>query len=169
VTTKNPFKKLPQPSPGDRIKADDFKTLSQSLQVMYDLSRLSSTLFGLSFGDAKRVLAVQDYAIEKIMSIGGTEMTMPPEEDASLDQRKVIQVMPTALGEKQVLVVLTEVFETRRLTPNLVGLTYKEAQEKIRNMLGDVTFPAMTKNSPELRGLALSVAIEKLSTEVRKE
>src|SRR5687768_17602919 len=92
----NPFSSLPFPSPGERIKADDFKKLSQALRIVADMTALSGTLFGRSFGDVKLTLASQGYQILRAMSVFGAEIDNLG--DASLDSRKVIQVIPVALG-----------------------------------------------------------------------
>src|SRR5947208_15503923 len=41
----NPFDQLPFPAPGERIKADDFKTLSQALKIIADIAALTANLF----------------------------------------------------------------------------------------------------------------------------
>ncbi len=157
----NPFNDLSFPSPGDRIKADDFKKLSQSLQVIYDTYALSGTLFGRNFGEVKLVLASQQYEIQRAMSVFGTEIDNLA--DAALDNRKVIQVVPAVLGEREVMVVLTEAVETRRFAPNLIGLTYQEASEKIRALLGDIPSAGVQLNAPQLIGLSLEEAQDSLN------
>jgi hypothetical protein len=154
----NSFEELPFPSPGDRIKANDFICLSQSLRVIYDMFMLSSALFGHDFGVAKLALASQQYVVQKVMSVFGTEIGNM--NDKSLDDRKVIQVMPIELGERGVCVVVTEVVETRRLTPNLIGKTYTNALNELRSILADVTFPATSATAPDLRGRPLKDARE---------
>jgi hypothetical protein len=157
----NPFKELPFPTPGDRIKADDFRKLSQSLRVISDAFLLSSTLFGRSFGEAKLVLASQQYEIYRVMSVFGSGIDNP--NDLSLDNRKVIQIVPVELGERRVAVVLTEAVETRRFVPNLLGLTYKEASERLNAMLGDMIFPSAAMSASQLVGLSLAEAKQILS------
>ncbi len=157
----NPFQDLPSPSPGDRIKADDFKKLSQSLKVIYDVFSLSSSLFGSEFGEVKVALVSQQYKISKVMSVFGTEIDNM--DDESLDNRKVIQIVPVELGERQVVVVVTEAVETRRFAPNLLGLTYREASERLRYVLGDVTFPSISVNASQLVGISLAEARETIS------
>src|SRR5689334_14874503 len=93
---ESPFDKLPFPSPGDRIKADDFKALSHSLKLLYDLVVLSSTLFGQSYGDARLMLASRGYQIARVITVFGNEITNLG--DTSLDARKVLQVIPAAPG-----------------------------------------------------------------------
>src|SRR5262245_61202949 len=73
-TQNNPFATLPFPSAGDRIKADDFKTLSQSLKLISDVTTFSSSLFGVSLGQARIVIAAEQYQIERIMTVFGTEL-----------------------------------------------------------------------------------------------
>lgn len=152
----NPFEDLPLPSPGDRIKADDFKKLSQSLRVVYDAFMLSGALFGRSFGEAKSLLAAQQYVVTSVMSVFGSEIDNL--NDSSLDARKVIQVIPAKLGERNVAVVLTEAVETRRFAPNLLGLSYREASERLRATLGDITYPVSSMPATQLVGLTLAEA-----------
>lgn len=152
----NPFEDLPLPSPGDRIKADDFKKLSQSLRVVYNAFMLSGALFGRSFGEAKSLLAAQQYVVTGVMSVFGSEIDNL--NDSSLDARKVIQVIPAKLGERNVAVVLTEAVETRRFAPNLLGLSYREASERLRATLGDITYPVSSMPARQLVGLTLAEA-----------
>lgn len=152
----SPFEDLPFPSPGDRIKADDFKKLSQSLRVVYDAFMLSGALFGRSFGEAKQLLAAQQYVVASVMSVFGSEID--DLNDASFDARKVIQVLPVKLGERNVAVVLTEAVETRRFAPNLLGLSYREASERLRATLGDITYPVSSMPASQLVGLTLAEA-----------
>lgn len=157
----NPFKDLPFPSPGDRIKSDDIKNLSQGLKVVYDTYLLSGSLFGRNFKDVKLVLNSQQYKIQQVMSVFGTEIE--DLEDESMDNRKVIQILPLELGERNVAVILAEVVDTRRFAPNLLGLNYKEASERLRAVLGDVTFPSTTTaTAAQLVGLSLEQAKEKI-------
>jgi hypothetical protein len=152
----NPLNALPFPVPGDRIKADDFKLLSQSLRVIHDAYQLSGALFGRSFGEVKQVLAAQQYVIATVMSVFGTELNQA--DDGALDERKVVQVMPVKLGERNVNIVLTEAVETRRFAPNLIGLSYAEANERLRASLGDITFPASSMPATQLVGMTLAQA-----------
>jgi len=152
----NPFEDLPLPSPGDRIKADDFKKLSQSLRVVYNAFMLSGALFGRSFGEAKSLLAAQQYVVTSVMSVFGSEIDNL--NDSSLDARKVIQVIPAKLGERNVAIVLTEAVETRRFAPNLLGLSYREASERLRATLGDITYPVSSMPATQLVGLTLAEA-----------
>jgi hypothetical protein len=152
----NPLEDLPFPSPGDRIKADDFKKLSQSLRVISDAFALSGALFGRSFGEAKQLLAAQQYVIASVMSVFGSEVD--DLSDSALDTRKVIQIVPIKLGERAVAVVLTEAVETRRFAPNLLGLSYREASERLRATLGDITYPVSSMPASQLVGLTLAEA-----------
>ncbi len=161
VPGSNTFQDLPFPSPGDRIKADDFKKLSQSLKILYDMFLLSSTLFGRSFKEARLALISQQYEIHKVLTVFGTEIENP--HDTSLDNRKVLQVMPVIPGERRVIIILTEAIETRRFAPNLLGLTYREASERLRAILGDITFPMTPMNTSQLIGLSLAEAKQVLS------
>ncbi len=156
----NPFKQLPFPSPGDRIKADDFKVLSQGLKIIHETYILSSSLFGSNFKEARLVLASQQYEVKKAMTVFGTQTDNP--DDESMDNRKVIQIVPVEPGEKQVAVILTEAVETRRLSPNLLGKSYKEASDIMRNVLGDITSSGTPMDASQLVGLPLSEAKEAL-------
>jgi hypothetical protein len=159
--TSDPFEVLPFPNPGDRIRADDFKALSQSLLLIRDVFSLSGALFGQNFGQAKLLLAAQHYEIRRVMTVFGAEIEQ--ENDTSLDNRKVMQVLPIQLGTSQVAIIVTEAVETRRFAPNLLGLTYGEASERLRSILGDVTFPSMSTNATQPVGLTLAQAQELLS------
>jgi len=152
----SPFASLPFPSPGDRIKADDFKALSQSLNILYDMTVLSAALFGATFADAKVALASQRYVVQRVMTVFGAELASLA--DSSLDSRKVIQVIPAAPGDSRVLVVVTEAVDTRRFAPNLIGLTYRDAQSKIQTLLADVTISGAPPTAPQLTGLTLTAA-----------
>lgn len=153
---ENPFASLPFPSAGDRIKADDFKRLSQSLMLIRDALMLSGSLLGRTFGEAKQALVSQQYEIQRVMSVFGTELAQLG--DASLDSRKVIQVIPLDLGTKGVAVVLTEAVETRRSVPNLMNLTHREASERLQGVLGDVAVPSNPMQAQQLVGLSLDQA-----------
>jgi hypothetical protein len=78
--------------------------------------------------------------------------------DASFDGRKVIQVLPVTLGERQLSVVVTEAVDTRRFVPNLLGLTYQEAQERLRALVGDVAQTGAPPMAPQLIGGTLDQA-----------
>lgn len=153
---ENTFSSLPFPSPGDRIKAEDFKRISQSLLLIHDALMLSASLLGRTFAEAKQALVSQQYEIQRVMSVFGNEVTQL--DDASLDGRKVIQVIPLELGTKGVAVVLTEAVETRRTVPNLMNLTYREASERLHGILGDVSVPSNPMTAQQLVGLSLDQA-----------
>jgi hypothetical protein len=152
----NPFSSLPFPTPRDRIKAEDFKRISQSLMLVHDALMLSASLLGRSFAEAKQALVSQQYEIQRVMSVFGNEVGQL--DDASLDGRKVIQVIPLELGTKGVAVVLTEAVETRRTVPNLMNLTYNEASERLHGILGDVSVPSTPMTAQQLVGLSLDQA-----------
>jgi hypothetical protein len=152
----NPLKSLPFPSPGDRIKADDIKKLSQSLTLIRDTFSLSSALLGRSFGEVKLVLTSQQYSIQRVMSVFGNEIGNLG--DPALDTRRVIQVVPMELGERGVAVIVTEAVETRRMTPNLAGLSYREASERLNGVLGDVSVPSTPMSAVQLVGHSLQEA-----------
>jgi hypothetical protein len=156
AAASNPFQELPFPSPGDRIKADDFKKLSSSLVILHDMSILSSALFGQTFGDIKPALAMQNYVVESVLTVFGTELQ--DSENSALDNRKVLQAIPVELGSNRLLIVVSEAVEMSRLTPNLIGLTYQDAMEKLRALMGDVTFPQTDIQVQSLVGQTLNQA-----------
>jgi hypothetical protein len=152
----NPFAALPFRSPGDRIKSDDFNALARGLQIIGDAYVLAGALFGVAFAQARAQLAAQQYQIDRVMTVFGTEVSA--QTDGSLDSRKVIQIVPTVLGERRVMIVVTEAVETRRLAPNLLGLTYADAVERQRAAFGEGTFPAVSMTAAPLVGRSLADA-----------
>jgi hypothetical protein len=159
---KSSLETLPFPNPGDRIRADDIKALSSSLLLIRDAFALSGALFGQTFGQAKLVLGAQGYQVRQVMTVFGTQIENM--EDESLDNRKVIQAIPVELGIRDVAVILTEAVETRRFAPNLLGLTYEAASERLQGVLGDVTYPSTPVTASQLVGLTLAEA-KKTSTQ----
>jgi hypothetical protein len=157
----NPFDALPFPSPGDRIKSDDFKTLARSLRLIYDVYALSSALSGRSFGEVKVALAAQRYQVQRAMTVFGAAVDDP--SDSSLDQRRVLQIAPAVLGEPRVLVLLAEAVDTRRFAPNLIGLTYREAAERLRALFGEAVPGSRPISAPQLVGLTLGEARDALA------
>src|SRR5688572_26573081 len=153
---ESPFDKLPFPSPGDRIKSEDFKALSQSVLMLYDLFVLSSTLFGEPYGDVRLILASRGYQIARVITVFGNEVT---NLDTSLDARKVLQVAPAAPGTPEVTLVLSEATDTRRFMPNLTDMSYRTAQSYIQSLLGDVAVQGAPAAAPQLVGLDLSTAM----------
>jgi hypothetical protein len=153
---ENIFSTLPFPQAGERIKSEDFRKLSQSLRLIHDAWMLSASLLGRTFAEAKLALVSQQYQIQRVMSVFGNEVT--DLADPSLDSRKVIQVVPLELGTRAVAVVLTEAIETRRSVPNLMNLTYREAQERLHGVLGDVSVPSNPMTATQLVGLSLQQA-----------
>jgi hypothetical protein len=156
MAAENPFQQLPQPNPGDRIKADDFRLFSRCLAAIQNACMLSATLFGRTLAEARPMLAAQQLTIERVMSVFGTMLSNTG--DAELEQRRIVQVSPVAYGERRVLVVVSEAVETRRLTPNLMNLTYAEASERLRAAVGDATFPQMSVRVGQLVGATLGDA-----------
>lgn len=138
VPADNPFDSLPFPSPGDRIRADDFKKLSQSLKLISDMTSLSTSLFGMTFGDAKGALLGHGYQLSRVMSVFGVEIT--DLADASLDGRKVVQVVPAELGKHQLMVVVSEAVDTRRFVPGFDDnkTTYTQAVERLHSLVGEL-------------------------------
>ena len=158
---ETPFDKLPFPSPGDRIKADDFKAISQSLTMLYDLFVLTSNLFGRPYSEVRLVLGSRGYQLGRVITVFGNEIT--DLNDTSLDQRKVIQVIPAAPGTPVVMLVLTEAVDTRRFAPNLIGADYRTAAARIQSLLGDVPLQGAPPSAPDLQGLSLSEALKSVS------
>lgn len=157
----NPFLELPFPTAGSRIKSEDFRRLAQCLTIIHDAFALAGTLIGHDFGTVKGLLASQQYTVARVISVFGNEIE--DLADPSLDARKVIQVVPTELGGRSVSVVVTEAVETRRLTPKIVGLSYADASEKLRDVLGDATLNSTPTKAPRLVGLPLAEARRILS------
>lgn len=150
----NPFDMLPYPSPGDRIEADHFKVLSQSLDLIQRATLLASAVFGKPYGIIKTVLAAEGYQISSVFSVHGQELMN--ENDNSLDDRVVLQVRPVELGEPDVIVVLSEVVEHPRVMPNLMGMTYTAAQNALRQTLGPAA-NGPSVQTPNYIGQPLSV------------
>jgi hypothetical protein len=154
---EDPFGALPMPQPGDRIRAEDFRRLSQSLRVIADAYALAGAAFGYPFGQVKLALRAQGYEITRVVSVHGVELAVA--DDPSLDARKVLQVAPLVLGLAQVGVVVTEVAEVRqRQMPNLIGLSYRDAGARVREQLGDALAGAGPMTVPNLVGSSLSAA-----------
>jgi len=153
----NPFDSLPFPSPGDRIRADDFKKLSQALKVITEMTSLSAALFGMTFGEAKGALLGHGFHLARVMSVFGTEIT--DLADASLDGRKVVQVVPAELGTHQLMIIVSEAVDTRRYVPNFEKLTAPEAQERLFANVGELPAATATPTAvPQFVGRGLDEA-----------
>lgn len=157
----NALNDLPFPNAGDRIKSDHFRALSQSLTVIAESYALASALFGRRFSEARAILASQQYQIERVISVYGTELA--GSEDATLDSRVVLQVQPVTLGERRIQIVLSEVGETRRFAPNLLGMSYADALNTLRTVLGDAAVSGPTITTPNLVNQSLSEAAESVT------
>ncbi len=160
----NVFAELTFPSPGDRIKAEDFRRLSQALRILSDAYALQGASFGYPFGQVKLALAAQQYEVARVVSVYGAELTNLG--DPSLDDRKVLAVTPTVLGERRVAVVLTEqpaAVDSRRNMPDLSGLTYTQAQARLQSELGDLISGGGPINVPDLSGLTMTEATQRMS------
>ena len=158
----NTFAELPFPSPGDRIKADDIKKISQSLRIIYEMSVLSASLMGHTYKEVRLALGTQQYEVRRVMSVFGTELDNPA--DTSLDNRKVIQVIPLELGTHNVGVILSENVDTRPFAPRLDrgSHTYKSAVDNMKALLKDVAFTGPPKTAPQMAG-TLEEAIRRVS------
>jgi hypothetical protein len=108
----------------------------------------------------KLALAAQQYEIARVVTVSGVEASPA---DAALDNRKVLHVAPVVLGERRVAVVVTEATETRRYMPDLRGLTYRQAAERIQAELGDLTVGGAPIVTPPLQGLTLTEAARRMS------
>jgi hypothetical protein len=151
----DPFAELPFPSPGDRIKAEDFRRLSQGLRTIADAYALAGAAFGQPLGAVRTALAAQGYEVARVVASGGAELAAG---DTSLDARKVLHVAPLALGQRRVGVVVAEPAEARRQMPNVVGMTYRQAQALIQQQLGDLAAQGGPVTVPTLTGRTLSEA-----------
>lgn len=161
LSPDNPFNQLPRPSPGDRIRADDFKQLANCLDVVLHAFTLSAALFGRPLGEARAFLAAEGLTIRRLMTVFGTAVDGPG--DASFDTRRVVQVLPAPLGEPEVFVLLSEAVDTRRLAPNLTNLTHAEATDRLRGAIGEGTFPVTPVRVPSFVGGTVTDAAAALS------
>lgn len=153
----DPFGALPFPNAGERIRAEDFRTLSQALRVIADTYALGAAVFGRPLGQVRIALEAQGYAIAQVMSVTGSSLAAAG--DASLDDRRVVSVTPLALGQKRLGVVVTEaVAQPQRRMPNLIGLTHAQAVELMRAELGDALAGSGPMVVPNLVGQTLSQA-----------
>jgi hypothetical protein len=157
ATAPGLFDRLPFPQAGDRIRAEDVRTLSQALRAVFDAVAVSSALVGRRFGEARLALVGQQYRVERAVTVFGTELGDP--NDPALDGRLVLLVTPMVLGEPRVAVILSEAVDTRRMTPNLLGLTHGEAVERLSLLVGDADPTGPPVPAPDLMGLTLDQAV----------
>jgi hypothetical protein len=157
----SPFSSLPNAMPGDPIRAEDFRKLSLALRIIFDAYALSSSLIGRSYSEARLALTTQQYQIRRVMTVFGTEIANPA--DTALDSHRVIHVIPVILGERSLDVILSEAVETRKFAPNLIGLTYQEAAEKLKAHLGDGPMIGTPPRVPELVNRTLREASQAIS------
>jgi hypothetical protein len=153
---ENVFMNLPFPSPGDRIRADDFKTLAQALRAIYDAHVLAGALCGVTFAEARTALATHRYQIVRVMTVFGNVLGSP--DDPSFDAARVLQVWPAVLGDRNVTVIVSEAIETRRFAPNLVGLNYAQAMDQLRTVIGSAAMTGAPVTAPDLNGRTLAEA-----------
>jgi hypothetical protein len=150
----NAFEHLPFPSSGERIKAEDFRALSQALRIIYEHSVLAGTLFGRTFAEAKLLLAQQQYVIGGVTSVLGA--TLADAGDATLDGRTVVGVVPAPLGERRILIVLSEAVDQRRYMPDLTAApTLRDAQQVLIQRVG-LDRTATPPAAPNYVGLSLA-------------
>jgi hypothetical protein len=149
------FERLPFPQAGDRIRSEDFRTLSQALVAIADFHALAGTLVGRRFAEARLLLAAQQYTVERVLTVFGTDGDIG---DPALDARSVLSLAPLRLGERRVTVVVSEAVDTRRVTPDLSGLTHAQALERVRSIAGDAPAGGPPLTMPDLVGLPLDAA-----------
>ena len=162
IPAENPFNHLPFPAPGDRIRADDFRQLSLCLQLLQAASQLSAALFGQTLAAARPFLAAQGRTLTRVMTVFGAVLDDP--NDTSLDARPVLQVLPVIIGEPEVQVIVSEAVETRRLSPNLVGFNFDDANRALRASVGQGTVAAAPTRVPSLTDLTLGAAADAIAT-----
>lgn len=162
AATSDVFDTLPFPSPGDRIRSDDIKALSQSLRLLHDALALSGALVGMPVEQAKMALAGQGYQIVRVMSVFGSEIA--DFNDPALNARRVVQAIPIEPGMPQVALIVTETVEVQRLMPNLIGLTYADASERLQGIMGDIVLPDNQVNADQLIGLTLTQAQSRIQS-----
>jgi hypothetical protein len=156
---ETPFDKLPFPSPGDRVKADDFKILSQCLKLLNDMFVLASSLFGRPYGEVRMLLGSRGYQIGRVVTVFGNEIV--DLSDTSFDNRAVVQVLPAGPGQPVVMLVLAEAVDNRVFAPNLTGgINYTTALDQVRSVLGSVGQQGPPINTPQLVGLSLADAFK---------
>ena len=158
-----PFDGLPTPSPGDRIRAEDFRRITQCLQLVQQATVLSSTLFGRTLGEARTALQAQGWQLDRVLSVFGQDVAA----GGAHEDRRVVQVVPASLGLNRVHLVVTEAVATQRLAPNLVGLSHAEAMERLRAAVGEVTMQDVAVSAPALGGLTLGDAVSAVSAPTR--
>ncbi|MGQ0641888.1 MAG: hypothetical protein ACT4P6_14150 [Gemmatimonadaceae bacterium] len=163
VPDENPFNHLPFPTPGERIRSDDFRQLSLCLQLIQATTQLSAALFGHTLSAARPFLAAQGRVLARTMTVFGTVLDDP--NDTSLDDRRIMQVLPVIIGEPEVQVIVSEAVETRRLSPSLLGLRYNAAASALSTSVGQGTVPATPVRAPELMGRTLGESANILATQ----
>jgi hypothetical protein len=123
--------------------------------VIADAYALAGAAFGQPLGAVRTALAAQGYEVIRVVGASGAEVSAG---DPSLDARKVLHVAPLRLGEQRVGVVVAEAAESQRFMPNIVGMTYRQAQAAIQQQLGDVAARGGPVVVPSLVGRTLSDA-----------
>jgi len=163
VPDDNPFNHLPFPTPGDRVRSDDFRQLSLCLQLVQASSQLSAALFGQTLSAARPFLQAQGRVLARVMTVFGTVLEDP--NDTTLDERRIMQVLPVIIGEPEVQVIVSEAVETRRLSPSLIGLRYPAATGALSASIGQGTIAAAPIRAPELLGRSLGEAANLIATQ----
>jgi hypothetical protein len=163
VPDENPFAGLPFPSPGDRIRAEDFRRISTCLSLIHDATLLSAALFGRTLAEARPFLAAQNRRLARVMTVLGS--VLENVDDTRLDGHRVFQVIPMTLGEPDVHVVVTEAIETQRLTPDLTTApNYEAASAMLRATVGPGPRPGTSITAPSLVGRTLDEARHAFAT-----
>jgi len=163
VPDDNPFNHLPFPTPGDRVRSDDFRQLSLCLQLVQASSQLSAALFGQTLSAARPFLQAQGRVLARVMTVFGNVLEDP--NDTTLDERRIMQVLPVVIGEPEVQVIVSEAVETRRLSPSLIGLRYPAATSALSASIGQGTIAAAPIRAPELLGRSLGEAANLIATQ----
>ncbi len=163
VPDENPFAGLPFPSPGDRIRAEDFRRISTCLSLIHDATLLSAALFGRTLAEARPFLAAQNRRLAQVMTVLGA--VLETVDDTRFDGHRVFQVIPMTLGEPDVHVVVTEAIETQRLTPDLTtAANYDAASAMLRATVGPGPRPSTPVAVPSLVGRTLEEARHAFAT-----
>jgi len=163
VPDDNPFNHLPFPTPGERIRSDDFRQLSLCLQLVQATSQLAAALFGQTLAAARPFLQAQGRVLARVMTVFGTVLDDP--NDTRLDDRRIMQVLPVVIGEPEVQVIVSEAVETRRLSPSLMGLKYADAASALSASIGQGITAATPVRAPSLVGHTLGDSANLIATQ----
>jgi hypothetical protein len=163
VPDDNPFNHLPFPTPGERIRSDDFRQLSSCLQLIQASTQLAAGLFGETLAAARPFLEAQGRVLARVMTVFGTVLQHPNE--TTLDDRRIMMVLPVVIGEPEVQVIVSEAVETRRLSPSLIGLRYPDATSALSASIGQGTIATAPVRAPTLVGNTLGNSANIIATQ----